>query len=111
MPVVADRRQTGFIRYCYVPWGAQLPPRYNCQPQRVEDVQQVVPRFTSPRFADPGYCQLHGACPREIRCGAAEGGEMGAFHELYAPQRAAGLTARLDEYLRFGMEAGLIFAS
>ena len=23
VPVVADRRQTGFIRYCYVPWGAR----------------------------------------------------------------------------------------
>ena len=32
---------------------------------------------------------------------------MGALHALRAPQRAAGLRVRLDEYLRFGLEAGI----
>jgi hypothetical protein len=36
---------------------------------------------------------------------------MGAFHNLYQPQRQANLRARLDEYLRFGLEAGIFFAS
>jgi hypothetical protein len=110
-PVIAERRQTGYVRYCYVPLEAQLPPRYACQPQSAEQVHQIVPRFTSLRYGHPGYCQLHAACPCVIQRGAADEGEMGAFHDLYAPQREAGLRARLDEYVRFGLEAGLFFAS
>jgi hypothetical protein len=110
-PVIAERRQTGYVRYCYVPLDAQLPPRYACQPQSAEQIYQIVPRFTSLRYGHPGYCQLHAACPCVIKRGAADEGEMGAFHDLYAPQREAGLRARLDEYLRFGLEAGLFFAS
>jgi hypothetical protein len=36
---------------------------------------------------------------------------MGAFHDLYQPQRKANLNASLSEYLRFGLEAGIFFAS
>ena len=32
---------------------------------------------------------------------------MGAFHELFEPQRETNLRIRLDEYLRFGLEAGV----
>lgn len=110
-PLIAERRQAGYARYCYLPFDAQAPPRYACQPQSAEQSRQVAPWFTSLRYGHPGYCQLHMACPCQIRRGAEDEGEMGAFHDLYAPQREAGLRARLDEYLRFGMEAGLFFAS
>ena len=33
---------------------------------------------------------------------------MGATHELYQPQRETNLRLRLDEYLRYGLEAGLL---
>jgi hypothetical protein len=36
---------------------------------------------------------------------------MGVTHELYAPQREGNLRIRLDEYLRFGLEAGIFYAS
>jgi hypothetical protein len=36
---------------------------------------------------------------------------MGAFHDLYQPQREANLRARLDEYTPAGVNAGIIFAS
>jgi hypothetical protein len=110
-PVLAERRQTGYVRYCYAPLDAQLPPRHACQPQSAEQMHQIVPRFTSLRYGHPGYCQLHAACPCVIKRGAADEGEMGVFHDQYAPQREAGLRARLDEYQRFGLEAGLFFAS
>jgi hypothetical protein len=110
-PVIVDRRQAGYARYCYVPLDAQLPPRYACQPQKAEQVRQIVPRFTSLRYGHPGYGQLHASCPYQIRQGAADEGEMGVFHHLYAPQREVGLRVRLNEYLRFGLEAGLFFAS
>jgi len=36
---------------------------------------------------------------------------MGAFHNLYQPRREENLRAALNEYLRFGLEAGIFYAS
>ena len=35
---------------------------------------------------------------------------MGAWHFLHVPQRLDNLRRALDEYLRFGLEAGSVFA-
>jgi hypothetical protein len=32
---------------------------------------------------------------------------MGAFHDLFQPQRLTNLNVRLQEYLRVGLEAGV----
>ncbi len=69
------------------------------------------PRFVSLRYGDPAYCQLSRWCAGEIRRGADDESEMGVFHDLYVPQREANLRARLDEYLRFGLEAGVLYAT
>ena len=50
-------------------------------------------------------------CAEEIRRGAEDGSEMGAFHDLFQPQREDNLRARLDEYTPAGSDAGLIFSS
>ena len=39
--------------------------------------------------------------------GADDEAEMGAFHDLYQPQRIANLRARLDEYTPAGIDAGI----
>jgi hypothetical protein len=72
---------------------------------------QVRPRFTSLRYGDPGYCQLTLDTAPEIRRGAEDESEMGAFSSLKQPQREDGLRIRLDEYLRVGLEAGIFFAT
>ncbi len=36
---------------------------------------------------------------------------MGVTHGLYQPQRQANLGIRLEEYLRFGLEAGVFYAT
>ncbi len=36
---------------------------------------------------------------------------MGVTHELYQPQRETNLRIRLDEYLRYGLEAGFFYAT
>jgi hypothetical protein len=46
-----------------------------------------------------------------IRRGADDGSEMGVFHDVYAPQRESNLLVRLEEYLRFGLEAGIFYAT
>lgn len=108
-PVFAQRRQEGCVRFSYLSPGARVPVRYHCQPE--PDTSLIRPHFVSTRFNDPAYCQLSASCPFEIRRGADDEASMGAFHDLYEPQREDHLHARLAEYLRFGLEAGILYVS
>lgn len=110
-PVAAARLQQGCVRFSYVPAGSRVPRQFHCQPADMEAAARVRPVFTSLRYGDAGYCQLSERSAVEIRQGADDQAEMGAFHDLYQPQRKANLRARLDEYLRFGLEAGIFYAS
>jgi hypothetical protein len=108
-PIIAERRQEGCVRFSYLSPGASVPVRFHCQPE--SDGSLVRPRFVSTHFNDPGYCQLNAYGPCEIRQGADDEAEMGAFHDLYEPQRETHLRARLEEYLRFGLEAGIFYVT
>jgi hypothetical protein len=72
---------------------------------------RFVPSFTSTRYGDPAYSQFSLACALEIRTGAENGSEIGAFNNLKQPQREANLRASLGEYLRFGLEAGIFYVT
>jgi hypothetical protein len=108
-PVWADRRQAGCIRFSYVPPGSRTPRRFHCQPP--DGSPDVRPFFASLRFGDPAYGMLRAATPDAIRRGADDESEMGVFHALFQPQRETNLRVRFDEYLRFGLEAGIFYAS
>ncbi|PVM82172.1 hypothetical protein [Caulobacter endophyticus] len=110
-PVWIDRRDVGCTRFCYLPPGSRTPRPYRCLPGAADDPVRVQPVFTSARFGDPGYGQLSRRTPVSIRQGAEDGSELGAFHDLHQPQRETNLRVRLDEYLRFGLEAVLVFAT
>ena len=43
--------------------------------------------------------------------GEGEGGEIGVMNALAQPQREINLRVRLDEYLRFGLRAGIFYAT
>jgi hypothetical protein len=132
-PVRAIQRQEGCMRFSFVPDASVTPRRYRCQPQLATDtavaeaedaaggpitaaeralirsriVRGMRPGFVAQSPSHPAYCQLRLATPHEIRAGASDEGEMGAYHQLAAPQREANLRIRLEEYLRFGLEAGV----
>ncbi len=132
-PVMAERLQQGCVRFSYLPPGSKVPHPYRCQPdlafakrakelgldsaaylsieEKVSIAARLRPVFTSERYGDAGYCQLnpHGAI--EFWQGADDEAEMGAFHDLFQPQRVGNLRAGLDEYLRFGLEAGTFYAT
>jgi hypothetical protein len=108
-PVRASRRQEGCMRFCWLPAESVAPRRFRCQPDTIHP--EVLPHFTSLRYADPGYCQLRRSTSPLIREGADDGGEMGVMHALLQPQRETNLRIRLDEYLRFGLRAGLFYAT
>jgi hypothetical protein len=134
-PVMVDRRQQGCVRFSFVRHQSITPRRHRCQPdfeiaRRIEQAllsgpltlaqrsaivaevrARVVPSFTSIHYGDPGYAQLHLNSPIEIRTGAEDGAEMGVFCHLKQPQRETNLRIRLDEYLPFGLDAGLIYVT
>ena len=132
--ILTCRRQRGCMRFCYVTPGSRTPRRYECQPDLVESAAlalagqdslsasdtdnllsserlRVEPEFNSTRYGKPTYCRLADTCAIEISQGADDQSEMGVFHDLYQPQRAANLRVRLDEYTPAGMMAGIIYAS
>jgi hypothetical protein len=112
--VHSRRRQVGCLRYSFVPEGSRVPKRYRCQPSPDDPAgtrRATTPRFTSLRFGDPYYLQLATTTPDAIRRGADDESEMGVTHLLYTPQRESNLALRLDEYLRFGLEAGSFYAT
>ena len=120
------------MRFCYVPHGCRTPKRYHCQPELAEqslrqqypalspaqlepkltlERERLKPQFTSARYGQPGYCQLALTCADELKRGADDESEMGAFHDLFQPQREANLGARLDEYTPAGMNVGIFFVN
>ena len=70
-----------------------------------------MPRFTDTRYGRPAYAQLGLDCASEITKGAQDGSEMGAFSSLEQPQRETNLRVRLEEYLPFGLEPGLVYVT
>jgi hypothetical protein len=57
------------------------------------------------------FGQLASSVAIELATGAEDGSEMGAFSHLRQPQRLANFHSQLPDYLRFGLEAGVIYAS
>ena len=108
-PLWVERKQEGCVRFCFTPAGSLLPRHFRCVPD--EQHPNVLPHFTSLRYGDPGYAQLRTASDRAIRMGASDGGEIGVMHPLHQPQRETNLRTRLDEYLRFGLHAGIFYVT
>lgn len=125
------RRQIGCVRFSYIT-ATRTPRRYRCQPDlalaafakekgisvdalsdsdRSAVFARLVPSFTSREYGHPAYAQLSLACAEEIRTGAEDGSEMGVFSFLKAPQREANLHIALEEYLNFGLEAGIFYVT
>jgi hypothetical protein len=132
-PVYAERRQEGCVRFSLVPFCSRTPRRFQSQPDLAlaarakamgftsvaglsqeeyeETAWRVRAQFTSLRYGNPAFAQIAQVCADEIRTGAEDGSEMGAFCMLQQPQREANLRVALEEYLRFGLEAGIFYVT
>lgn len=127
------RRQIGCIRFSYVAPGSRTPQRHRCQPDSARaDAREhapttgqdssadllaeiaerrVRPRFDSSRYGQPTYVRLALIGPDEIARGASDESEMGAYHDLFTPQRLDNLQASLDDNTPAVMDAGIWFAT
>lgn len=119
--LTAVRRQVGCVRFSYVPENSKTPRRFRCQPDLALDQAKaseknlirarLIPTFTSEDYGNYAYAQLSRTCAIEISTGGDNGAEMGVFNFLLQPQRLTNLQTGLDEYLRFGLEAGIILVT
>jgi len=118
-PVTVERGQEGCLRFSHLTEGAVAPRRYRCQPDlALTDVTdpvraaairaQLTPTFTSTTYGDPAYGRLDDRSDPALLTGSSTGSAMGAYADLQEPQRMANLAAVLEEYLRLGLEAGVI---
>lgn len=106
----SERKQRACLRFSYVPWTASVGRRYRCRPAAQSEERAVRPRFGSRRYGDPRYAELSPLCPAALRHGADDEGEMGAYHAVHATHRERNVRARVEEHLRFGLEAGVMLA-
>jgi hypothetical protein len=112
--IFAERKQIGCVRYSYIPDGSRTGRRFHCAPEPGDPLGVRIatkPRFDSLRFGDAAYLRLNAGTDDRLRRGADDESEMGVTHRLFAPQREANLSIRLDEYLRLGLSAGWFYAT
>lgn len=120
-PVTIEQLQAQCVRFSYIPDASAVPYAYRCQPalalasakpaETAAINARIKPIFKSTRLGDPAYAQLLLQCAPEILKGADNGGEMGVFNQVQQPHREANLRTALDEYLRFGLEAGIFYVN
>ena len=119
--VAVTQKQSSFVRFSYIKSDfIKSLHHFRCQPSQALSqsgqseksaiLSRIVPRFASTTLFTPNYCQLSVNCAEEIRTGAEDGSEMGAFSFLKIPQREANIKASLDEFLPLGLNAGVLSA-
>lgn len=101
-PVTVVKRDEGYVRFCVVPQGSSVPPRYRC-------LAPPEPLIRSRRFGQPDYARPDPSAG--IGNAAADGHEIGAFHMSGDDARQDGLRIALDEYLPFHIDAVTRYAS
>jgi hypothetical protein len=132
--VTVARRQTGCVRYSYVPQGSRTPKQHQCQPaaalqaarsaeqpdkhdpgklaRDLADVQlKIAPRFMAVRYGSPDYLRLTTCTPIEIARGTSDRSEMGVYHDLYEPQRLDRLQASLADATPAEFDASVLIMS
>ena len=95
---VADT-QTGCFRFSTAPVSSRLPRPY----QSFLFKKEAKHWFNSRIFSRPDYAQLSETAPVEILRGAENSAEMGAFSSQINPIKMDGLSAKIEEYMPFGL--------
>ena len=104
--VEVENRQTGCVRYSFVPPGSRVPRRYRCAPADGADAA-LRPVYASRSPGSPWYAALAPGCPVAIAGGGEGGAEMGVHHHLQRPARLAAASRLLAPYVPVGLEIGV----
>jgi hypothetical protein len=105
--VWASRRQTGCVRFCWLPFDSITPRRYLCLPPDAGSEAALTPKFISLRFGQPGYALLSGDVPLAIWHGADNGSQIGVYHQIQETEAVRNVQLRAPEYLPVALESGI----
>jgi hypothetical protein len=116
---VVDDAQQGCVRFSAWTQGSVLPRKYESV-----SIAQLAPLFTSERYGEPGYAQLHqgvdsailpvpsGGPPQNtIFSGAQNGAEMGAFAREGNPIKESALLIKYQEFMPAGLVPVLVYVT
>jgi hypothetical protein len=100
-PVTVADRFHGCVRYSRVTSNSVLPRRHRVAVDTVVD-------FVSKDRQNPAHARLGERCDPAVLQGAADGGEMGAFHQAQLAQRYRAFRQRLSEFTPAGLMFGIV---
>jgi hypothetical protein len=90
--------QNGCFRFSAAIKGSRVP-----QPYESYFFTETNHWFTSRRFGHPGFGQLSETAPDELKRGAENQSEIGAFSSLINPIKLDSLKVKVEEYMPFGL--------
>jgi hypothetical protein len=124
--VTVTRRQTGCLRYSFVPDGSKVARMFRCQPdlalaaaREAKGVPLTLPEAESVRLSvqpvlmdtspdEPTLAMLHPLCPEAIREGGEGGAEIGAFARAAWGLVRTNLETLLADFLPLALEGVVI---
>jgi hypothetical protein len=105
--VWCSRRQSGCVRFCFVPNDSITPRRYRCLPDVPADENALWPDFITLQYGQPSYAMLSGYVPTAVWTGADDGAEMGAFHAGEEALGVRNVQLCAPDFLPIGLESGI----
>lgn len=105
--VWCSRKQTGCVRFCYLPFNSITPNRYRCLPPDAASESALAPKFVTLGYGHPSYALLSGDVPMAVWTGADNGSQIGVYYQIQETEAVRNVQLRAPEYLPFGLEAGI----
>jgi len=123
---IVTRKQAGCVRFSWIGAGSQMPRRYRCQPDLaiaaaaekkggpLSAAEQltvrlgVTPLFLDRALDEPTAAMLHPLTGAAVAAGGEGDCEMGVFARAAERLRMLNIESLFEDYLPFGLEAGLI---
>lgn len=102
--VCAHSPHLGYVRYCVVRPASRAPVRYRC-------VQTDRPLLESTSYGRLSFVRLRTDVPDEVRTGASNRSEIGAFNRYAQGQRAANLDRIAKEFVPEGVGFHVVYRS
>ena len=103
----SSRRQTGCVRFCFLPAAAITPSTFRCLPPEPASEDLFLPQFISREFGGPSYALLSGVVPLAVWTGADNGSQIGVYQSLEETEAVRNVQLRAPEFLPFNLEAGI----
>jgi hypothetical protein len=101
------RKQSGCVRFCFVPVDSITPRKYRCLPADLAREAAFRPQFVTLQYGDPSYALLSGDVPMAVWTGADNGSQMGVYKFLEETEAVRNVQLRMPEFLPYNLDAGV----